>query len=86
MGLKTVLALTKVCKDSLEACDVSFCCDVPQKALGLLADSCSKLGRLTVYGCSQVGKEFLWGHANEGLRVEGVGTAVKEHVEPLVGC
>ena len=85
VGVKTVLGLTKGCKDSLESCDLSFCCDLPQKALGLLVDSCSKLGRLKVYGCSQVGKEFLWGHGNEGLLVEGVGTAVKEHVEPF-GC
>ena len=43
-----------LCRDSLEELDVSWCRSVPESWLGLLADGCSNLRKLTIFGCSQV--------------------------------
>jgi hypothetical protein len=40
---------------------------VPENGVGLVADSCSRLRRLVLYGCSQVTSRALQGHGNEGL-------------------
>lgn len=60
-------ALAKSCKDTLRELDVSFCRDVSEGAVGKLVDSCVNLSKLTVYGCSQLTKRFLHGHANDNL-------------------
>lgn len=42
------------CRESLEELDVSWCRGASEAWLGVLADSCSSLHRLTIFGCSQV--------------------------------
>jgi hypothetical protein len=54
---------------------VRSCREVPEQALGLVADRCTHLQELHVFGCSQVGRRFLHGHSNDHLtKVVGVGT------------
>ena len=71
VGDKTMLALANRCIESLALLDVSFCRLISEEALGLVADSCHKLKRMQVFGCSQVEKKLLNGHSNEGLAIIG---------------
>lgn len=60
---------------ALRHLDVSFCRGISEAALGLVADACVNLTSLTVFGCSHVGRKFLYGHSNPVLReVVGTGT------------
>ena len=85
-GLPTCLpysmqALALHCKDTLLHLDVSFCRAVSESALGLVADSCASLASLSLFGCSHIGREFLYGHSNEKLAqglVVGTGTLMCE--------
>ena len=43
-----------LCSEKLEEADFSWCRGISNKALGLLADSCPQLRKLTLFGCSQV--------------------------------
>ena len=43
------------CRESLEELNISWCRGVPEPWLGVLADACTCLRKLTVFGCSQVG-------------------------------
>ena len=43
-----------LCRASLEELNVSWCRGVPEPWLGVLADACTNLRKLTVFGCSQV--------------------------------
>lgn len=43
-----------MCSDVLEELDLSWCRGVSGPALGMLADSCPKLRKLRLFGCSQV--------------------------------
>ncbi len=67
-----VQALALRCKESLEHLDVSFCRGISEQSLGLVADRCSRIRRLVIFGCSQVGTKFLNGHSNEALAAGGV--------------
>lgn len=79
---KTMRALALYCRESLTSLDVSFCRRVPEKGLGLVADRCSRLTKLQLFGCSQVGRLFLDGHSNANLTdVLGFGTAAS-HMRP----
>lgn len=40
------------CRDRLERLDVSFCRQLDDASLGLLADSCPQLRQLALFGCS----------------------------------
>lgn len=42
------------CRGSLEELNISWCRGVPEPWLGVLADACTNLRKLTVFGCSQV--------------------------------
>ena len=74
------MQLTGACLEQLAACcheleevDVSWCRSIPYQALGRLVDACPHLRVLELWGCTQVGDEFLCGHANNQLRVVGRG-------------
>lgn len=68
----TVLALVSNTHDTLSRLDVSWCRNLTDEALGLLADSCSLLRELILFGCTQVTNKFLEGHSNTLLKVTGV--------------
>lgn len=77
-GTATMRALATNCKDCLEELDVSFCRGVSEVSLGLVADKCSRLHTLQLFGCSQITKLFLHGHSNDNLvNVVGLGTLVE---------
>src|SRR5262249_34889600 len=63
----TMKALALSCKDSLSLLDISFCRQISEQALGLVVDSCQKLEELLLFGCTQIGKSFLYGHSNDNL-------------------
>jgi hypothetical protein len=80
VGAATAAALARCCAGSLEALDLSFCRGVPEAAVGLLADRCSKLRELKVYGCTQVTDRLVNGHSNDALRMQGLATSVRSCV------
>ena len=53
-SLGIVLRRVCVCRESLEELNISWCRGVPEPWLGVLADACTCLRKLTVFGCSQV--------------------------------
>ena len=53
--------------------DISWCRGVSDDGAGLLADACSQLHTLTIWGCSQLTQRFLHGHSNQQLRIVGRG-------------
>ena len=65
-------------RERLRELDVSFCRDVSNEALGLVADSCPGLRRLHLWGCTQASDTFLNGHGNHALQVLGRGEVVCE--------
>ncbi|EIE21398.1 RNI-like protein [Coccomyxa subellipsoidea C-169] len=71
VGPASIKALATSCKESLEELDVSWCRGVPEAWLGVLADSCTNLLRLTIFGCSQVTTKLLNGHTNDALEIVG---------------
>ena len=54
----TALRRLCVCRESLEELNISWCRGVPEPWLGVLADACICLRKLTVFGCSQVGSSL----------------------------
>lgn len=72
----TLDVLTQNCTATLEFLDISWCRKVSYQALGRLVDGCARLGRLEVWGCTQLGDEFLNGHSNDLVKVVGRGEAL----------
>eukprot|EP00908_Phaeocystis_cordata_P026161 Transcript_8630.p1 GENE.Transcript_8630~~Transcript_8630.p1 ORF type:complete len:446 (+),score=168.75 Transcript_8630:1467-2804(+) len=66
-------ALAEHCAASLEDLDVSWCRGVTDDGVGLLADSCTQLRRLSIWGCSQLTPRFFRGYSNAQLRILGRG-------------
>ena len=66
-------ALAKHCASTLESVDISWCRGVSDDGAGLLADTCTRLHTLTIWGCSQLTQRFFHGHSNEELRIIGRG-------------
>lgn len=69
----TLEALTQNCAATLEALDVSWCRRLSYQGLGRMVDRCARLERLEVWGCTQLGDEFLNGHSNDLVKVVGRG-------------
>ena len=64
--------LVHKCSKSLEELDISWCRDIPEKAVGYLCDSCPFLKRLIVWGCTQLQSKFLGHfHLNHNLQIIG---------------
>lgn len=71
---RLVVALVTHASDSLTFADFSWCRKVTENAMGLLADSCTRLKHLELWGCTQMTSRFMLGHRNEHLRVAGSST------------
>ncbi len=72
-------ALMAHCQGCLEYLDISFCRGFSSEALGALADTCTQLQQLVVFGCSQLTDRMAHGHTNSALAsggLVGVGTSV----------
>lgn len=75
IGPLTMQQLALTCKDSLQELDVSFCRKIPEKMLGLVADRCTQLKRLDIFGCSHITNLVIHGHCNENLvHIYGLGS------------
>ncbi|OQR84032.1 hypothetical protein ACHHYP_13996, partial [Achlya hypogyna] len=64
-------ALATHCATGLQELDVSFCRSIRDGDLGLLADACTELVQLRLYGCTQISRRFLQGHRREALVCAG---------------
>ncbi|KDD74595.1 hypothetical protein H632_c1199p0 [Helicosporidium sp. ATCC 50920] len=64
-------------RSGLEHLDLSWCRRVSDDALGELVEAARGLRVLQLWGCTQIGERFLYGHGNENVVVRGRG-------EPLV--
>ena len=64
--------LVHKCSKSLEELDISWCRDIPEKAVGYLCDSCPFLKKIVMWGCTQLQSRFL-GHTNSNLQIIGRG-------------
>ncbi|GJT29729.1 leucine-rich repeat, cysteine-containing subtype protein, partial [Tanacetum coccineum] len=67
----TAISLAKHARN-LESLDLSFCREMTNEALGLIADSCSSLKMLKLFGCTQLTSVFTDGHSNEGVKIIGL--------------
>ncbi|RAL37087.1 hypothetical protein DM860_004009 [Cuscuta australis] len=77
----TAMALAKRCKN-LRSLDVSWCRNLTDEALGLIADHCLSLEVLKCFGCTQVTNVFLEGHSNPQVKIIGLKmTLVLEHLK-----
>ena len=70
-GPALLRTLAAYCGSQLERLDVSWCRALPDHALGQLVDSCPRLTRLDLWGCTQVTPRFLEGHGKLDLSVHG---------------
>ena len=68
-----LVALAKHCAKNLEALDLSWCRDVTDSALGALVDAAPRLRTLSVWGCSQLTREFYAGHTCPNAALELLG-------------
>ncbi|KAL1805189.1 hypothetical protein ACET3Z_028257 [Daucus carota] len=83
----TAVSLAK-CSKYLQHLDISFCRNLSDEAVGLVADSCLSLKTLKLFGCTQITNLFLDGHSNEQLQVIGLQlTPILENIKvpELVG-
>ncbi|CAL8469688.1 g9229 [Coccomyxa elongata] len=82
IGSASLKALATSCRESLEELDVSWCRGASEAWLGVLADSCSSLRQLTIFGCSQVTDKLVNGHSNDGLEI--IGATSQKNPPPTV--
>ncbi|XP_031106934.1 uncharacterized protein LOC116011672 [Ipomoea triloba] len=76
----TAMSLAEHCRN-LVSLDVSWCRNLTDEALGLIADSCLSLEVLKVFGCTQITEVFLDGHSNPQVKIIGRKlTPVMEHL------
>jgi len=68
----TILAHVSNTQETLLRLDVSWCHNLTDEALGLLANSSSLLWELILFGSTQVTDKFLEGHSNALLKFIGV--------------
>ncbi|KAL8005493.1 putative leucine-rich repeat domain superfamily [Plasmopara halstedii] len=66
-----VMALLEHCATSMTALDISFCRNISENALGMLADGAENLRFLVLWGCTQVTARFLTCHSLDDLIVTG---------------
>lgn len=62
MSDEALVALAKHAAGSLQSVDISMCRGITDDGVGQLADSCPRLTRLTVWGCTQLSGAFYLGH------------------------
>ena len=74
----SVDSLARNCRHTLEELDISWCRNVPAKAVGYLADSCGSLAKLHAWGCTTLDPEVLQGHSNSKLEIIGRGEELIE--------
>ncbi|XP_058767818.1 DNA repair protein rhp7-like [Vicia villosa] len=81
VGYHTTLSLASHAK-KLHSLDLSWCRNLTDNALGLIADSCTALRLLKLFGCTQVTDVFLKGHSNSQMQIIGIKmTSVLQHVK-----
>ncbi|CAH0476800.1 unnamed protein product [Peronospora belbahrii] len=67
----SMMALLEHCATSLATLDISFCRNITEDALGILADGTETLRSLVLWGCTQVTTRFLTRHSQDELIVTG---------------
>ena len=71
MANHTALSIANNLSDSLLELNVSFSRRVNSSALGMIADKCTKLKNVNIWGCTQLTNKFFDGHSNDGLEIDG---------------
>ncbi|CAK7352458.1 unnamed protein product [Dovyalis caffra] len=71
VGHNTALSVARRSRKLLSL-DLSWCRNLSNEAVGLIADSCLSLKVLKLFGCSQITKVFLDGHSNSNLKIIGL--------------
>lgn len=81
VGQNTTISLSRHGKN-LQSLDLSWCRNLTDEALGLIADSCVALRVLKLFGCTQVTRAFLDGHSNPHLQIIGLKlTPILSHIK-----
>lgn len=62
MSDEALVALARHGRGALRSVDISMCRGVTDAGVGQLADGCPALGRLVVWGCTQLTGAFFLGH------------------------
>ena len=71
LGDLSLVALRNCCARSLTTLDLSWCRGVSDLGLGALVDASPNLETVSIWGCSQLTKQFFDGHRNDALRIVG---------------
>ncbi|PQQ04660.1 hypothetical protein Pyn_27513 [Prunus yedoensis var. nudiflora] len=80
VGYNTAISLAKRSR-KLHTLDLSWCRNLTDEALGLIADSCLSLRLLKLFGCTQLTNTFLDGHSNPEVKIIGLKVSpILEHV------
>ncbi|CAM0949016.1 unnamed protein product [Alopecurus aequalis] len=80
-GNLTARAIALKCCMRLEVLDLSFCRDLTDEALGLIADSCSSLRILKLFGCTQITDVFFKGHSNSLVKIIGIEGGILDQMD-----
>ncbi|CAB4318521.1 unnamed protein product [Prunus armeniaca] len=81
VGYNTAISLAKRSR-KLHTLDLSWCRNLTDEALGLIADSCLSLRILKLFGCTQLTNTFLDGHSNPEVKIIGLKVSpILEHVK-----
>jgi hypothetical protein len=67
----SLVALKRHCTDELTALDISWCRGLTDHGVGALVDAAERLETLTLWGCTNLTKNFFDGHSRDGLRIVG---------------
>ncbi|KAL3535525.1 hypothetical protein ACH5RR_003986 [Cinchona calisaya] len=67
----TAISLARLSRNLLYL-DLSWCRNLTNEALGLIADGCLSLKVLKVFGCTQITDIFLLGHSNPEVQIVGL--------------
>ncbi|CAA7395634.1 unnamed protein product [Spirodela intermedia] len=76
----TAQAIAAQCASTLRVLDLSFCRKMTNEGLGLIADSCSHLHTLKLFGCPLITPTFLGGDSNGRLQVVGLEGPILRHL------
>ncbi|GAB4838037.1 hypothetical protein Ancab_027565 [Ancistrocladus abbreviatus] len=81
VGPHTAISLSRRCRN-LKSLDVSWCRNLTDEALGLIADGCLSLRVLKLFGCTEITRKFFDGHSNPDLQFIGMKlTPVLKHIK-----
>ncbi|KAK9081497.1 hypothetical protein Syun_030821 [Stephania yunnanensis] len=81
VGPSTAISISRRCSRNLQFLDLSWCRNLTDDAMGIIADNCMSLRLLKLFGCTQITRRFINRHSNPFVRILGLPmTPLLEHL------